>query len=104
VITANTADVGSTKPAHVTATAKSTDVATATTEATHMAPAKAAAHMAATTTASASAGLCTRGKQAAGKHRACQDHHHSSSHDILHYDWRTFAPQGLVRRWRASAK
>jgi hypothetical protein len=80
VITANTADVAP-KTTHMTATAKTTHVTTAT-KTTHMAPPKAAAHMAAA--ASASAGLCTRGKQAAGKHRACQNHHHSSSHEVLH--------------------
>lgn len=93
MITANTSDVGSANATHVTAATKTTHV-TATTETTHMASAKAAAHVAATataaTTASASAGLSTRGKQAAGEHRACQNHHHSSSHDILRWDGRSF--------------
>jgi hypothetical protein len=91
VITANTY-VASAKTTHVTATAETTHVTTTTTKTTHMAAAKAAAHVAATTTApaTASAGLSTRGKQAAGEHRACQNHHHSSSHDLLHWDGRTF--------------
>jgi hypothetical protein len=78
---ANAADVTSTKTPHATST-----------EATHMASAK-AAHAPATVssaTASAAAGLCTSGKKAAGKQRACQNHHHSSSHDILRWDGRTF--------------
>jgi hypothetical protein len=75
--------------------AKATHVASA--KATHVASAK-AAHVASTKAApatvssatTAAAGLCTRGKKAAGKHCACQNHHHSSSHDILHSDGRTF--------------
>jgi hypothetical protein len=59
----------------------------ASTEATHMASAK-AAHVTAAT--SAAAGLCACGKQAAGKHGARQNHHHSSSHDILLCIGRTF--------------
>jgi hypothetical protein len=83
VITANTY-VASAKTTHVTATTETTHVTTTTTtKTTHMASAKAAAHVAATT-ATTSAGLSTRGKQAASEHRACQNHHHSSSHDILH--------------------
>jgi hypothetical protein len=74
-------------------------------KATHMTAAKAAAHVAsakaahaATTVSSAAtatAGLSTRGKKAAGKHRACQNHHHSSSHDILHWDGRTYRLRSL---------
>jgi hypothetical protein len=66
VSSAEAADVTSAKPTHMTS-AKAAHVASAT-------PA-----MSTTTT-----GLCARGKQAAGKHCACQNHHHSSSHDILH--------------------
>jgi hypothetical protein len=84
-------------------------------EATHVTPAEAAdvtsakaAHMASATTsmssASATAGLCISGKKAAGKHRACQNHHYSSSHDILLWDGRDLPPQGLVRRWRVRGK
>jgi hypothetical protein len=58
--------------------AEATDVATA--EATHVTAAK-ATHVA--SSSAAAAGLCTRGEKAAGKHRACQNHRHSSSHDIL---------------------
>jgi hypothetical protein len=83
VTAAKTSDAGS---------AEATDVASAKTA--HVAAAEAAHVASATTTVSsataAAAGLCTRGKKAAGKHRTCQDHHHSSSHDILHSDGRTF--------------
>jgi hypothetical protein len=100
------------------ACAKTTDaISTKTTnaaaaEATHVTSAKAAAHVAsakaahapatvssATATATA-AGLCPRGKKAAGKNCACQNHHHSSSHDILHWDGRSFPPQVVAKRWR----
>jgi hypothetical protein len=79
-------------------------------KATHVTPAKTAAHVgsAKSTTvssaATAAAGLCTRGKQAAGKHRACQNHYHSSSHDISPSGWADFPPQGRARRWLASAR
>jgi hypothetical protein len=82
-------DVTSTKASNATA-AEAAHVTS--TKATHVASAK-AAHVASAATvasATATAGLCTRGKKAAGKHRACQNHHHSSSHDILHLDGRTF--------------
>jgi hypothetical protein len=100
---AKTTDAISTKTSNAAA-AKATHVTS--TKATHMGSAK-AAHAPATVssaTAPAAAGLCTRGKKAAGKNCACQNHHHSSSHDILHSRWADFPPQGLVRRWRLSAK
>jgi hypothetical protein len=78
VISATATDAASVKSAHV-----------ASAKATHMASAKSTAHVA-TATATASAGLCTRGKKAAGKHRARQNHHHSSFHDILHLVGRTY--------------
>jgi hypothetical protein len=53
-----------------------------------------------TATAAAAPGLCARGKKAAGKHCACQNHHHSSFHDILHFIGRIAPPQDLVRHWR----
>jgi hypothetical protein len=82
-ISTKTSDASATKASHVTST-----------KATHMASAK-ASHAPATvssapTATAAAAGLCPRGKKAAGKHGACQNHHHSSSHDILHLDGRTF--------------
>jgi hypothetical protein len=89
---AKATDVASTKTSNAAA-AKATQVTSA--KATHMASTK-AAHAPATVS-SAAAGLCPRGKKAAGKHRACQNHHHSSSHDILHLGWADFPPQGLVR-------
>jgi hypothetical protein len=80
-ISTKTSDATATKASHVTST-----------EAAHMASAK-ASHAPATVssaTTAAAAGLCPRGKKAASKHGACQSHHHSSSHDILHLDGRTF--------------
>jgi hypothetical protein len=76
-----TSDATATKASHVTSA-----------KATHMASAK-ASHAPATVssaTTTAAAGLRPRGKKATGKHGACQNHHHSSSHDILHLDGRTF--------------
>jgi hypothetical protein len=86
VISVHARHVASAETAYATS-AEATDVTSA--EATDVTSAK-AAHMASATTtsmstaaAAATAGLCVRGKKAAGKHRACQDHHYSSSHDIL---------------------
>jgi hypothetical protein len=92
VTSAKTSDVASAKTSHVTAA-----------EATHVTSAEAAAHVAAaatvsSATATAAAGLCTGGEKAAGKHCTCQNHHHSSSHDILHFIGRDCPPQG--RCWR----
>jgi hypothetical protein len=77
VSAAEAADVASAKPTHMTST-----------KAAHVASATAAM-------ATATPGLCARGKQAAGKHCACQYHHHSSSHDFLRSDGRMFRPRGL---------
>jgi hypothetical protein len=74
---AKASDVTAAKAAHVT----STEAA---------ATAEAAPTVSSTTSASAASGLRTRGQKAAGKHCACQNHHHSSSHDILHLRWRIF--------------
>src|SRR6267142_1215084 len=87
VTSAETADATSAKATDA-ASAKTADVTSA--EATHMATTK-AAHMASTAatsmaTATATAGLRVSGKKAAGKHCACQNHHHSSSHNILRWD------------------
>jgi hypothetical protein len=115
VISMHAGDVTSAETADATS-AETTDAASAETAdvtsavATHMASTK-AAHMAAATTtsvssasATATTGLRVSGKKAAGKHCACQNHHHSSSHDILRWDGRGFPPQGLVRRWRAPGR
>jgi hypothetical protein len=99
VVGAETTDVISTKASN-TITAKATHVTS--TEATYVASAEAAAHVTSAETATtvssattaAAAGLCTRGKKATGKHCACQNHHHSSSHDILHLRWAEFPPTG----------
>jgi hypothetical protein len=88
---AETSDATAAEATHVTSA-----------EAAHVASAKAAAHMAAATTtsvstasASAAAGLCISSKKATGKHCACQNHHHSSSHDILLWDGREFRDRAL---------
>jgi hypothetical protein len=102
-MTSSVAKVTTAHAGHATS-AEAADMASA--EATHVASAK-AAHMAAATsttvsaaTATATAGLCISGKKAAGKHCACQNHYHSSSHDILLWNGRDFPPQDLVRRCR----
>jgi hypothetical protein len=41
----------------------------------------------------AAPGLGTSRQQAAGEHCACQNHHHSSSHDILLWKRRDYPPQ-----------
>lgn len=86
---AKATDVASAKTSDVT-TAKSTHVTS--TKTAHVASAK-ATHVAAA--AAASASLCTRGNKAAGKQCACQNHHRSSSHNILHFDGRTFRHRAL---------
>jgi hypothetical protein len=102
-MTSSVAKVTTAHAGHATS-AEAADMASA--EATHVASAK-AAHMAAATstsvsaaTATATTGLCVSGKEAAGKHCACQNHYHSSSHDILLWNGRDFPPQDLVRRCR----
>ena len=91
VISAKAPNATPAKPTHVTS-AKPTHVAAA--KATHVAAAKAShtTTMSATATAAA-ARLCARGNKAAGKYCACQNHHHSSSHDILHLRWADIPPQ-----------
>jgi hypothetical protein len=93
VISADTSDATDAQATHVTAadvTHTGTDVTSAK-----------AAHPATTvSTAAAAPGLCARGKKAAGKHCARQNHHHSSFHDILHLIGRIAPPQDLVRHWR----
>ncbi|SHH69640.1 hypothetical protein [Bradyrhizobium erythrophlei] len=91
VISAHARHVTSAEAAHMTS-AEATHVTSA--KATHVTSAKAASMASAT---SASAGLCTRGKKAAGKHGTCQNHHYSSSHDILLWDGRDFPPQECSR-------
>jgi hypothetical protein len=86
----------SAKASHV-ASSEAAHVATAT-EAAHVATAAKAAHVASaatTVSSAAAAGLRPSGKKAAGKHRACQNHHHSSFHDILLFDKRNFRHRAL---------
>jgi hypothetical protein len=87
VISTKTPNATAAKATHVTST-KAAHVAS--TKATHVASAKAAHAPATVSSATAAAGFRTRGKKATRKHGACQNHHHSSSHDILHRDGRTF--------------
>jgi hypothetical protein len=82
VIAAKAGRATPTETAHLTST-QATDVTSA--EATHTAT------MPSTPSATAAC-LCTRGKKAAGKHCACQNHHYSSSHDILHLRWADVLP------------
>jgi len=93
VTSSETADASSAEAADVTS-AEAADVTSA--EAAHVATAKPTT--VATTTATA-ASLCTRGKKAPGKHRGCQNRHHSSSHDILHLVGRTCRHRTVARRW-----
>jgi hypothetical protein len=98
VASAKATDVASAKATDV-ASAKATDVASA--EATDVASAKAAHVASATTTtvstATAAAGLCIRGNKAAGKQCTCQNHHHSSSHDILRLNGARLSAAGLCQ-------
>jgi hypothetical protein len=95
-IAAEACDVIATEPANATA-AEATDVSSAkaadvaTTEAAHVPTAKAAA--ATMPAAAPAARLRTGGDKAAGKYGARQNHHHSSSHDILHFSWTGIPPQ-----------
>jgi hypothetical protein len=103
VTSAKAAHVASTKASNATAV-KATHMTTAKT--THVAAAE-AAHTTPMPSASAAAGLCARGNKAAGKYCACQNHHHSSSHDILHLSWADIPPQvqsgvGTFLRGRAN--
>jgi hypothetical protein len=95
LIVANVRHATSAKPIDAT-TAKATDVTS--TETPNMATAK-SAHVAAaaaksatmpTAAAAATAGLRTGRNEAASKHCACQNHHHSPSHDFLLWNGRTF--------------
>ena len=107
VIAVHARHVTSAETAHATSadatdvpSAKAADVTSA--EAAHMASAATTSMSSATSTATS--GLCISGKKATGKHRARQNHHYSSSHDILLWDGRDLPPQGLVRRWRVRGR
>jgi hypothetical protein len=96
VASAKASDVTSAEATHVT-TAEAADVASATAPVT-------AATAASVSAASTTACLRIRRKQSPGKRGRCQDHHHSSSHDILLRNGRNFPPQVRVRRWRARGR
>jgi hypothetical protein len=91
VIAANSSDVTTAKSTHVTS-AKAAHVASA--KATHVASAK-ATHVASASASASAAGLCTRGNKATGKQCTRQNHHRSSSHNILHLVGRTFRHRAL---------
>jgi hypothetical protein len=110
VTSAPACDMASAETSHVTSakTAHVTSAHVTSAEAAHVA--SAAAHVASASTAAvasaaaaATAGLCAGGKKAAGKHCACQNHHHSSSHDILQFIGRDCPPQGRCWRVRENA-
>jgi hypothetical protein len=84
--------VGYAKTPHVTS-ANATDVTS--TKAAHVAATKAATMSAAA--AATAAGLRTRGCEAAGKQRGCQNHHQSSFHNLSPLGWRTFRRRTFVR-------
>jgi hypothetical protein len=77
VVSAETADATSAQASDVTS------VKTAHTGA-DVTAAEAAKAAAVSSAATAAPSLRARGNKAAGKHRACQNHHCSSFHDILH--------------------
>jgi hypothetical protein len=93
VVSAETSDATDAQATHMTA-------ANVTHTGTDVTSAKAAHTATKVSSASAAPGLCARGKKAAGKHCACQNHHRSSSHDILHLIGRIVPSQDLVRHWR----
>jgi hypothetical protein len=99
VVSAETSDTtGAAQATHVTA-------ANVTHTGTDVTAAK-AAHTATTVSsaATAAAGLCARGEKAAGKHCACQNHHHSSFHDILHLIRRICSAAGPCQTLACSAR
>jgi hypothetical protein len=87
---AGTTDVGFAEATHV-GYAKTPHVTSA--NATDVTSTKAATMSAAAT----AAGLRTRGYEAAGKQRGCQNHHQSSFHDLSPLGWRTFRRRTFVR-------
>jgi hypothetical protein len=93
-VDAETADVTNAQASHV-ASVKAAHTGTDVTAA----KASKAATVSSAATATAP-GLRARGKKAAGKHCACQNHRCSSFHDILHLIGRIVPPQDLVRHWR----
>jgi hypothetical protein len=105
VTSAKASDVTSAEATHVT-TAEAADAASAEAADVASATAHVTAATAAPVSAAASAAACLRirRKQSPGKRGRCQDHHHSSSHDILLRNGRNFPPQVRVRRWRARGR
>jgi hypothetical protein len=87
---AKASDVTAAKAAHVTST-KATHVTSA--KATHVASATTTT----TVSSAAAAGLCIRGNKAAGKQCTCQNHRHSSSHDILRLNGARLSAAGLCQ-------
>jgi hypothetical protein len=94
VVSAETSDATDAQATHTSAA----NVAHAGTDVTSAKAAHTATKVSSSSAAAPS--LCARGKKAAGKHCACQNHHRSSSHDILHLIGRIIPSQDLVRHWR----
>jgi hypothetical protein len=92
-VSAETSDATDAQATHVTS-------ANVTHTGTDVTSAKAAHTATVSSAATAAPSLCARGKKAAGKHCACQNHHCSSFHDILHLIGRIVPPQDRVRHWR----
>ncbi|MGY3609628.1 MULTISPECIES: hypothetical protein [unclassified Bradyrhizobium] len=86
VACSKTTDVTSAEATHVTST-KTTDMRSAAEAAAHMASASAKS--------AATARLRTSRDKAAGEQRSCQNHHHSSFHDILLSKWAWLSATGL---------
>jgi hypothetical protein len=97
VLSADTSDATDAQATHVTS-------ANVTHTGTDVTSAKAAHTATVSSAATAAPSLCARGKKAAGKHCACQNHHHSSSHDILHLIGRIVPPQDLCQTLACSAQ
>jgi hypothetical protein len=96
VSVAHARHVASAKASEVSC-AKASDVTAA--KAAHVTSTK-ATHVTATTTtvsSAAAAGLCIRGNKAAGKQCTCQNHRHSSSHDILRLNGARLSAAGLCQ-------
>jgi hypothetical protein len=86
-VAAKASNVASSEVAAAEATDVAAAEAVAAAKAAHVAAAAVSSSAAVSTAAT---GLCASGSKAAGKHGTCQDHHHSSSHDILRFDGRNF--------------
>jgi hypothetical protein len=97
-VTEATAHVAAAEAAAHVATAEAATHVTATEAAAHVASAAATHVAAAAAAATPTASLRSRSKKAPGKHRARQNHHRSSSHDLLHLVGRTCRHRTILKR------